>query len=486
MNIRFDTYQTVIGLECHVQLLTESKLFSGGKNTFGHPVNTLVDVIDAGLPGVLPTLNQKVVEFAVKLGLALSCTINRESVFARKHYFYPDLPKGYQISQFDKPICEHGVLEYLVDGQVKSLRITRIHIEEDAGKNIHVDGSRSSYVDFNRAGTPLLEVVTEPDLRSPQEAMAAFKAIRQLVVHLGICDGNLEEGSLRADVNVSVMKHDATKFGTRTETKNLNSFRFLGQAISFESRRQIIELESGNQIKQETRLWDPQAKESRSLRSKEEAHDYRYFPDPDLLPLVLPNTLIDTIASQAPELPIAQLRRYQSAFGLNDHDALMLSSDKLISDYFETALSFHKNPKGIANWILNELLRSGKSDHDDDQIAFTTSITPKSLASLVKLIDDNKISVGIGKKVLHIMQTSSEDCPEKIIADHGWQVVDDKEAIASFVKQVLDENPEEVKKFHDGKTKVFGFLMGQLMKISKGQLDPKRAHDLMMEALRAH
>lgn len=487
MNIPFDSYETVIGFECHVQLLTSSKLFSKSANRFGAAPNTLVDVVDAGLPGVLPVLNQRAVEFAIKLGLALSCTINRESVFARKHYFYPDLPKGYQISQLDKPICEHGVLTFLVDGVEKSIRITRIHIEEDAGKNTHIDGVNASYVDFNRAGTPLLEVVTEPDLRSPKEAMEAFKALRQLVTFLNICDGNMQEGSMRADANVSVRKTGEEKLGTRTETKNLNSFRYLGQAIAFESRRQIIEIESGKQIIQETRLWDPNAKESRSLRSKEEAHDYRYFPDPDLLPLIIPEEMITRISDSFPEKPYDKYKRYRTSFNLNDYDAFMLTSERAIALYFETALGHHNNPKGIANWIINEVLRSVKesSDTDDSLSDFTPTISAQALAELVKLIDENVISSNIGKKVFAIMEKSAAKTPAEIVDENQWRVVNNHDDIGRFVAQVIKENPDEVAEYLEGKSKLFGFLMGQLMKLSKGKLDPKTANQVMQEGLAA-
>lgn len=484
MNIPFDSYETVIGFECHVQLLTRSKLFSSGPNTFGAPCNTLVDVVDAGLPGVLPVINKKAVEFAIKLGAALGCTINRESVFSRKHYFYPDLPKGYQISQFDKPICEHGKLEFLVDGVVKSIRIRRIHIEEDAGKNTHIDGSNASYVDFNRAGTPLLEVVSEPDLRNPVDTMAACKALRQLVTFLDICDGNMEEGSLRADINVSVRKVGDTNLGTRTETKNLNSFRYLGQAISFESRRQIIEIESGKKITQETRLWDPNSKESRPMRSKEEAHDYRYFPDPDLLPLKISDEMLGCSLINLPEMPLARFRRYREDFGLNEYDAQMLISDRNLSLYFEDAIKDHANAKGIANWIINDVLRTAKESGDiEEGVGFHATIPALSIASIVKMIDEGKISSSIGKKIFALLEKSPNRSPVDIVAENKWQVVGDDETIRSFVAQVLRENPAEVTKYKEGKTKVFGFLMGQLMKVSGGQLDPKRAHELMVEGL---
>lgn len=485
MNIPFDSYEIVIGFECHVQLSTASKLFSFGANLYGAPPNSLIDVVDAGLPGVLPVINQKAVLFAVKLGLATGCQINKESIFARKHYFYPDLPKGYQISQFDKPICENGLLYFLVDGEEKSIRIQRIHIEEDAGKNTHLEGVNASYVDFNRAGTPLLEVVTQPDLRNAKDAMEAFRALRQLVTFLDICDGNMQEGSLRADINVSVRKHGDSKLGTRTETKNLNSFKYLGQAIAFEARRQIIEIEAGKTIHQETRLWDPNAKESRSMRGKEEAHDYRYFPDPDLLPLQITDSMLQEIKATMPSLPHVKYKRYKQDFGLNDHDAHMLTSDRNLSMYFEEAVAQHNNPKGIANWIINDLLRSTKDGHEleEGMTHFSSAIPARSIAGLVKLIDEQIISSNIGKRVFSILEKSPEKAPKDIVTENKWQVINDQNEITNFVDKVINENPEEVKKYLSGKTKVFGFLMGQLMKLSKGSLDPKTANQLMLDGL---
>lgn len=487
MTIRFDSYETVIGFECHVQLATASKLFSKGPNLFGQLPNSLVDIVDAGLPGVLPSLNQKAVEFAIKLGLALSCEIRKESIFSRKHYFYPDLPKGYQISQFDKPICENGILKFVVDGEEKSIRIRRIHIEEDAGKNTHVDGANFSFVDFNRAGTPLLEVVTEPDLRSAKEAMEAYKALRQLVTFLGICDGNMAEGSMRADANVSVKKITATELGTRTETKNLNSFKFLGQAITFESRRQILELESGREILQETRLWDSNDKETRPMRSKEEAHDYRYFPDPDLLPLVIPDELLASIKKDLPELPYNKFVRYQKDLGLSEYDAQVLTSEHIISDYFEEAVGHYSSPKGIANWIINDVLRSSKDNNDEEGLTKDSLIIPAtSIAELVKLIDSQVISSNIAKSVYSTLEKDPNQSPAKIVEDNNWRVVNNTDEINKIVDQVLQENPEEVEKYHDGKTKILGFLMGQLMKLGKGKLDPKSANQLMLDGLERH
>lgn len=485
MSIPFDAYEMVIGFECHVQLSTASKLFSPGPNRYGEAPNSLVDIVDAGLPGVLPVINKKAVEFAIKLGLATGCSINRQSVFARKHYFYPDLPKGYQISQFDKPICENGLLRFMLDGEERSVRIRRIHIEEDAGKNTHVEGVNKSYIDFNRAGTPLLEVVSEPDLRDPKEAVLAFKALRQLVTFLDICDGNMQEGSLRADINVSVRKVGDVKLGTRTETKNLNSFRYLGQAIAFEARRQIIELESGKPIHLETRQWDPNAKESHSMRSKEEAHDYRYFPDPDLLPLHLPEEMLLEVSKSLPELPHAKYLRYRQQYGLNDHDAHMLTSDRHLSSYFEDAVLVHDNAKAIANWIINEVLRSNKAaaDLEEGLGDISLKIPARAVAELVKLIDDQIISSSIGKRVFAILEKTPEKLPQQIVDENSWHVVNDQNQIVNLVAQVIKDNPDEVEKYRQGKTKVFGFLMGQLMKLSQGNVDPKTANKLMLDGL---
>lgn len=484
MSIPFESYETVIGFECHVQLNTSSKLFSFGPNDFGNSPNSILDVVDAGLPGVLPSINQKAVESAVLLGMALSCDIRNESVFSRKHYFYPDLPKGYQISQFDRPICENGELFYLLNGEVKSVRITRIHIEEDAGKNTHSEGNGGSYVDFNRAGTPLLEVVSEPELRTPEEAMAAFKALRQLVVYLGICDGNMQEGSLRADINVSVRKVGDKVLGTRTETKNLNSFKFLGQAIAFESRRQIVELEAGKKIVQETRLWDPGLKESRSMRSKEEAHDYRYFPDPDLPTLRLSKELLEKAQENLNELPHQKYLRYQSELGLSAYDAEIISSDVNMSSFFEECISLHPNSKATANWIINELLKNqGSQDADQESLGFSATVSPQALAKLIVLIDDKVISNSIAKKVFAILIEDKSLDPKDVVEKNSWQVVSSQDEILCFVDDIIKNNADEVKKYREGKTKVFGFLMGQLMQASQGKIDPKEARELLLKKL---
>lgn len=485
MSSIFEDYETVIGFECHVQLNTKSKLFSKGPNSFGASPNSLLDIVDAGLPGVLPTINESAVNAAIKLGHALSCEIRRESVFSRKHYFYPDLPKGYQISQFDKPICENGILKFMVDGVLKTIQIRRIHIEEDAGKNTHADGINASYVDFNRAGTPLLEVVSEPDLRTPKEAMEAFKALRQMVTFLDICDGNMQEGSIRADINVSVRKKGCQELGTRTETKNLNSFKFLGQAIAFESRRQILEIESGRSIRQETRLWDPGLKESRPMRSKEEAHDYRYFPDPDLLPLLIEQSTIEGLKAEVPEMPLDKFHRYQQQYALSAYDAEILTSNRLLASFFENAIAIYNNPKSIANWIINEVLRNSKNSGDPESEIdqFNSSIRAQSIAELVKLIDQKIISNTIAKQVLTLLVQSPEKSPLEIVEDNKWQVVSDDKEILAFVEEVLSKNPQEVEKFRSGKVQVLGFLMGQLMKLASGKVAPERAKELLLTHL---
>ena len=463
-------YEVVVGLECHVQLLTQSKLFSPAKNHYGDEPNTNVDAIDIALPGVLPVLNQKAVDFAIRLGLALGCQINPSSVFARKHYFYPDLPKGYQISQYDQPICGPGKLHFHTSEGLKTIGIERIHIEEDAGKNIHVEGGSASFVDYNRAGTPLLEVVTKPDLRSAEEAMEAYRALRALVTYLEICDGNLQEGSMRADANVSVRKKGTEKLGTRTETKNLNSIKFLGQAIEFESRRQVLELEAGRVILQETRLWDSNRKESRSLRSKEEAHDYRYFPDPDLQPLLLTDGQVETIQHNLPELPLEKLKRYQENLGLSVYDAGVLTVEKEIADYFESVLALHSHAKSIANWIINEM-----------QLQITLSA--KQLAELLKLIDDRVISGSMAKTVYEELLRNPSKMPLELVDANHWRMQQDSGALQDSIEKICAQYPAEVGKYKAGKQQVFGFLIGQIMKLSQGKADPIEATHLLKKYL---
>lgn len=493
MNQIAAAYETVIGLECHVQLSTESKLFSPAQNRYGDPPNTNVDVVDAGLPGVLPVVNRRAVEYAIRLGLALNCSIRQHNVFARKHYFYPDLPKGYQISQYELPICEGGFLDIETKSGSKRIHLTRIHMEEDAGKNIHVDGKPQSLCDYNRAGTPLLEVVSEPELRSAEEAMAYMRALRQLVTYLEICDGNMQEGSMRADANVSVMPKGSTQFGERTEMKNLNSIRFLGQAIENESARQIRELKAGRSIVLETRLWDPDKKESRSMRGKEEAHDYRYFPDPDLLPVEIDDEDIAQRKLELPELPRAKEERLQRDFQLSPYDAQVLAAERSIADYFEEALSTHDNPKSIANWIINEVMRVAKErasqegkgeDAEFGGIAIhRCGISAKAIGDLVALIDEGTITGKIAKEVFAELESGRGSDPAAIVREKGWRVQRDEGQLENIIDLILEKNPKQVAQFLGGKEKLLGFFVGQVMKETKGQADPEQVNLLLRSGL---
>jgi aspartyl-tRNA(Asn)/glutamyl-tRNA(Gln) amidotransferase subunit B len=497
----FDSYETVIGLEIHVQLNTATKLFSPARNRYGDAPNTNVDVVDAALPGVLPVLNGAVVQHALKLGLALDCQIAKTSVFARKHYFYPDSPKGYQISQFALPLCGPGVLPYRVreagskESVEKSVRITRIHIEEDAGKSVHVDGSASSFLDDNRVGTPLLEVVGEPDLRTPEQAEAYFRALRAIVVALGICDGNLQEGSMRADANVSVRKLGSDVLGQRTELKNLNSPRHLALAIAHEADRQIVELEGGRAIVQETRLWDAERGESRTMRSKEDAHDYRYFTDPDLPPLVLNDDEVENARRTLPELPAARAQRYVATLGLSYYDASVLTSEPSIARYFEDALASSTasstspgrapNAKGIANWILNDVLRvvkDGKSGDDDATDLAHAPVVPADLAALVQLIDDGVITGKIAKDVFVELASGARD-PMAIVDARGWRVQRDLTTLQQIVDDTLDANAGEVAKLLGGQDKLRGFFVGRILKATQGKADPKDVNALLDASL---
>ncbi len=475
-------WKPVIGLEVHVQLATHSKIFSGSSTAYGAAPNTQASAIDLGLPGVLPVINARAVDMAVLFGLAINATLARRSVFARKNYFYPDLPKGYQISQYELPIVNHGrLLLPRPDGSHKQVRILRAHLEEDAGKSVHDLFPGSSGIDLNRAGTPLLEVVTEPDLESAAEAVQYMRMLHTLVKFIGICDGNMQEGSFRCDANVSVRRIDDTVLGTRTETKNLNSFRFVERAIQYEIARQIEILESGGKIVQETRLYDPDRDETRPMRSKEDAHDYRYFPDPDLLPLLLSEEEI--IAAQAilPELPQQREIRYRTEFGLAPDDAAILASEREIAEYFECVTRLTNLPKQAANWITGEVF----ARLNRDEAAFAPSkVTAESLAALIARVADATISTTMAKQVFDAMW-QGEGEPDAIISNRGLRQVTDHREIEALVDAVIAESPEQVAQFRAGKDKVFGYFVGSVMKRSRGKANPQQVNDLILARLRA-
>ncbi len=471
-------WETVIGLEIHAQLATRSKIFSGSATTYGAPPNTQADAIDLGLPGVLPVLNAEAVRMAVCLGLAIQADIAPRCVFARKNYFYPDLPKGYQISQYEQPIVSNGRLEIEWDeGQRKTICITRAHLEEDAGKSLHEDFHGLTGIDLNRAGTPLLEIVSEPDLRSAREAIAYMKQLHQLVRYLGISDGNMQEGSFRCDANVSVRPSGQTRFGTRTEIKNLNSFRFVEQAIDFEVERQISVLESGGSIIQETRLFDPARGETRSMRGKEEAHDYRYFPDPDLLPVVLDAAFIEAVRERLPELPDIRRQRFISEHGLSPADATQLTAQRAWADYYETVIQSldARAAKLIANWMLGEL--AALLNRCDLEIS-ASPISSEQLAGLLRRLQDGTLSGNLAKEVFEALSHSDDDA-DSIIEQRGLQQVSDTAAIEQALDAILAAHPEQVEQYRAGKTKVKGFFVGQVMKAFKGKANPQTINALL-------
>lgn len=476
-------WEVVIGLEVHVQLKTQSKIFSGAATTYGAEANRQACAIDLGFPGVLPVLNQQAVEMAVKFGLAVDAQIAERCVFARKHYFYPDLPKGYQISQYELPIVAHGHLDISTDGgeTSKRIRILRAHLEEDAGKSVHEGFEAASGIDLNRAGTPLIEVVSEPDLRSAGEAVAYLKKLHSLVRYLEICDGNMQEGSFRCDANVSVRPVGQEELGTRTETKNLNSFRFVEKAIEFEIERQIDVLESGGSVDQETRLFDPDKGETRTMRSKEEAMDYRYFPDPDLLPVVCDGAFVSSIRDALPELPEARRTRFMERFGLPAYDADALVAERDLAAYFEALVATlgEDNAKLAANWCLGELTAS-LNEHNLDVAA--SAVTPDALAGLLQRVLDNTVSGKIAKDVFAAMWAGEGDA-DSVIEARGLKQITDSGAIETLVDQVIADSPAQVEQYRSGKDKVFGYFVGQVMKLSKGKANPGEVNRLLKSKL---
>ena len=472
-------FESVIGLEIHAQLATQSKIFCSCSTQFGNPPNESTCPVCLGLPGALPVLNRRVVEFAIRLGLATNCTIRLDSQFSRKNYFYPDLPKAYQISQFDRPICENGWLDIELEGQTKRIRITRIHMEEDAGKLIHEEHGDSSFVDLNRAGVPLLEIVSEPDLRTPEEAKAYMEKMHSIVTYLGISEGDMEKGHLRCDANVSLRPMGQEKFGNRTETKNLNSFRFVQQAITYEIARQTEDILDGKRILQETRLWDSVKKNTYSMRSKEEAHDYRYFPDPDLPVVKISSGFVEQIRDQLPELPDVKKRRFMELFGLSTYDAEVLVADKEVAEYFEEVVATNADPKLVCNWISGELMRLMNENKVDIR---NVGIPANSLASLINFLHEGSISGKIAKTVFEEMVQSGED-PATIIEARGLKQVSDEVALRRLLETLLANNPKQVKQYRTGKTQIKGFFVGQVMKETKGQANPQIVNQLLEELL---
>lgn len=472
-------YEPVIGLEIHAQLLTKSKIFCGCSTTFGASPNTHTCPVCLGMPGVLPVLNRDVVEFTMKMALATHCRISPYSQFARKNYFYPDLPKGYQVSQYELPLARDGWVEFETEAGMKRVRIHRIHMEEDAGKLVHDEYQPVSYVDFNRTGVPLMEIVSEPDMHTPEEAADYLRTIREILRYLEICDGNMEEGSMRCDANISLRPVGETKLGTKTELKNMNSFKNVARALDFEIRRQGVLLEKGESVVQETRLWDTNRNVTISMRGKEEAHDYRYFPDPDLVPIVVDEAWTGRVQAALPELPDAKRERFLKDYEIPVYDAQVLTSSKSLADYFEGVVRAFPQPKVASNWIMSDLLRELKRDEREIEAC---PVTPDGLAELLGLLDSGVISGKIAKTVFEEMYITGRSA-KAIVEEKGLVQVRDESAIETAVMEVLAENPSEVEAYRKGKDKLIGFFVGQIMRKTKGKANPQIVNDILKKKL---
>ncbi len=472
-------YEAVIGLEVHAQLQTNTKIFCGCETRFGEDANTRTCPVCIGMPGVLPVLNKKAIEFTVKTGLSTHCTINPFSRFARKNYFYPDLPKGYQISQYELPVCEHGYVEIVVDGNIKRVGITRIHLEEDAGKNLHQAESGASLVDLNRAGTPLMEIVSEPDIRTPEEASEYLKKLRSILRYIEVSDADMEKGNFRCDANVSIRPAGSKELGTRAEIKNVNSFKFVQKAIEYEIKRQAQILDEGGRVIQETRLFDSTKGVTFSMRSKEEAHDYRYFPEPDLVPVVVSRNTVESIGKTIPELPDAKRERFVQEYGLPEYDADMLTQSRALAAYFEDAAKVSGQPKVVSNWMMGELMRLLNAEGREIE---DCPIKPDRLAGMIKMISDGVISTKIAKTVFEEMYKNGKDAGA-VVEEQGLVQVSDTGEIEKIISGVIEANPGQAADYKAGKEKLFGFFVGQVMKASRGKANPELVNQLLKKKL---